>query len=602
MNAAKPFALTLCAGFLSACSPSLPNLQPAEKAVWLEQNWTESERKWFHHAPQGTATFPIPYEWFMALEQPDIEIFGDPGLLSDNAYLLRFGFIKSEAGGDNVAGLPVGFAVDRKFKDPVTGKPMNAIGLTCAACHTGHLNYKGTEIRIDGGPAVANVPRLFEVLVYSMVYTKKVPFRFDRFAHRVLGADYSAEKKEKLEAEFGEALKYLLHAAALDKKVAANSVEEGFARTDALTRIGNQVFGLSFKDENYHAVDAPVAFPHIWGAPWFDWVQYDGSIMQPMVRNAGEALGVAAAINLNGPKSNRFDSTVKVDTLYEIEKSLAGEKPPTDGKQFGGLWAPKWPEAILGPIDKVKAEQGKALYGQYCQQCHLPAPNTAEFWDDRYWSAPNAAGERYLRLLEVPITKIGTDPMQAKALADRKVNIEGMGLDTTVYVLNKNNGHCEPAQVKDGAAVPYGAALGAVVQEAARYYYDQNKIAPDDRERMNGHRPNCLDPSMQYKARPLDGIWATPPYLHNGSVPNLYALLSPASERPASFYLGNPEFDPVHVGYETGAFDNGFRLDTSVKGNSNRGHEFDEGSAQGVIGPRLSPEQRAALVEYLKTL
>lgn len=601
MNTTKPLASFLCVGFLSACSPSLPQLQTAGKVVWLEQNWTEAQRNWFHHASQGTSTLPVPYEWFMALEQPRVEIFGDPGLVSDESYLLRLGFIQSGKSAYNEGGLPVGFAVDKDFRDPVSGKRMQAIGLTCAACHTGHMNYKGTEIRIDGGPAVANVPRLFEVLVYSMVYTKKVPFRFDRFAHRVLGAGYSPEKKLELETEFAKVLATLLHAAALDKSVASGSVEEGFARLDALSRIGNQVFGLSFKDKNYHATLAPVAYPHIWGSPWFDWVQYDGSIMQPMVRNAGEALGTAAAINLNGPKQTRFDSTVKVDTLYEIEKSLAGDKPPTDGKQFTGLWAPKWPEAILGQIDRAKAEQGKTLYEKYCQECHMPAPNSAEFWQDQYWWPANTAGERYLRLREVPIAKIGTDPMQAKALADRTVDIEGMGLDTKVFV--KKESGCEELPVKDGAAVPYGAALGAVVQEAARYYYDQNKIPADQRERMNGNRPNCLDPSLQYKARPLDGIWATPPYLHNGSVPNLYALLSPASERPTSFYLGNQEFDPVHVGYETGAFDNGFRLDTTIKGNSNRGHEFDDGSAgQGVIGPKLTPEQRTALVEYLKTL
>ena len=42
---------------------------------------------------------------------------------------------------------------------------------------------------------------------------------------------------------------------------------------------------------NYASHSAPVHFPRIWNAPWFSWVQYDGSIMQPMVRNAGEALG-----------------------------------------------------------------------------------------------------------------------------------------------------------------------------------------------------------------------------------------------------------------------------------------------------------------------
>ncbi len=49
----------------------------------------------------------------------------------------------------------------------------------------------------------------------------------------------------------------------------------------------------------------------------------------------------------------------------------------------------------------------------------------------------------------------------------------------------------------------------------------------------------------KYKGRPLNGIWATAPYLHNGSVPNLDALLQPAAKRPASFSIGVRTFDPV---------------------------------------------------------
>jgi hypothetical protein len=75
--------------------PALPDRAPAKRAVWLDQNWTTEDRHWFHHASQGTATFPVPYDWFMALEQPGIHLFTQPGLLSDSAYLERFGFLPS---------------------------------------------------------------------------------------------------------------------------------------------------------------------------------------------------------------------------------------------------------------------------------------------------------------------------------------------------------------------------------------------------------------------------------------------------------------------------------------------------------------------------
>jgi hypothetical protein len=119
---------------------------------------------------------------------------------------------------------------------------------------------------------------------------------------------------------------------------------------------------------------------------------------------------------------------------------------------------------------------------------------------------------------------------------------------------------------------------------------------------MNGFCPDGVRAPLQYKARPLNGIWATPPYLHNGSVPNLYALLSPVVERPKTFYLGNRKYDPINVGYRTEDFPGGSKLDTSIRGNSNSGHEFNNGSGKGIIGPLLTPDERRALIEYLKTL
>ena len=54
-------------------------------------------------------------------------------------------------------------------------------------------------------------------------------------------------------------------------------------------------------------------------------------------------------------------------------------------------------------------------------------------------------------------------------------------------------------------------------------------------EGINGQRDAMV--RLGYKARPLNGIWATALYLHNGSVHKLYQLLSPAVERDARFHL-----------------------------------------------------------------
>src|ERR1700682_5587229 len=66
-----------------------------KKTVWLDQNVSKEKLSWFYHADQGTRTFGIPYEWFMALEQPTVPplIVASVGLLSDPAYLDRYGFI-----------------------------------------------------------------------------------------------------------------------------------------------------------------------------------------------------------------------------------------------------------------------------------------------------------------------------------------------------------------------------------------------------------------------------------------------------------------------------------------------------------------------------
>jgi hypothetical protein len=119
---------------------------------------------------------------------------------------------------------------------------------------------------------------------------------------------------------------------------------------------------------------------------------------------------------------------------------------------------------------------------------------------------------------------------------------------------------------------------------------------------MDGYRPNKIQASMVYKARPLNGVWATPPYLHNGSVPTIDALLSPVSERPKLFMTGGREYDPEKLGYRPDSIENGSVFDTSLRGNFNKGHEFGNEKHDGVIGPALRPEEKKALIEFIKTL
>jgi hypothetical protein len=567
------------------------------KPVWLDQQWTPQQRDWFHHADQGTQTFGIPYEWFIALEQPALSL-SSPGLFSDTAYLDRYGFIPAWADPGSTD-LPIGFAHGGRVEEvsgetllnPQTKKPMTSLGLTCAACHTGRFTYQGKTVLVDGGPALTNIQKFQQTIGLSIIYTRLVPGRFSRFADRVLGPGASDDAKAKLHAQFMDVYKQVTDVHNLENSAKAHTIEEGFARLDALTRIGNTVFALDIDHhENFLGYSAPVHYPRIWNVSWFEWVQYNGSIQQPMTRNAGEALGVRATVNFPVAKDQLPTSSVQVDTIYELEHQLAGPEPPTVHNHFTGLASPKWPEEILAPIDTQLAAKGAALYKSHCQGCHLPATSDPAFWSAPQWLPANEAGERYLNLNMIEISHVGTDSAQASDMAQRNVAIPA-----TLGIKDKDGN----VVTTDG----FGDALRQLVTAVVNRWYDVHNTPPAQREKMNGFRPDGVRAPLAYKARPLNGIWATPPYLHNGSVPNIYALLSPVSERPATFYLGSREYDPVHVGYQTaGDFCGAFKFDTSLRGNNNSGHEFNNGSGQGIIGPLLAPEDRLAIIEFLKSM
>ena len=599
---------TTVATRVSAVTPKVPAYTPPARTVWLDQGWGQTERDWYHHVSQGTDTIPIPYDWFMAMERPEPSI-GSPGLFSDSAYLDRFGFIPAPRSATNPGGLPVGFARTAAV-DPTNGKNFDQLGFTCAACHTGRFEYGGTTVLVDGGPAMTDVNKFRIALGFALGLTKLDLPRFSRFAARVLGPGRTVRQTLALKREL-DTLVIEGFKLAIAEPGKRDNVEEGYGRLDALNRIGNEVFATQMKDKrNYVPLSAPVAYPHIWDTHWFDWVQYNSSIEQPMVRNAGEAMGVRALVSYDGRVTPLFTSTIPIDRLHEIENMLAGREQPTTAKRFTGLRSPDWPENILPRIDRGLAAQGAALYEQRCASCHLPATNTDAFWSSPGWLPANAAGQRYLRLPVIPVDVIGTDPAQAVDMKNRVVRAP----------LAWGFGNLVRREGTSGV-YPFGPALGDAVEKVVYRWYDDHRISAADREKMNGYRPNGIRDTIRgpngpvpgYKARPLNGVWATAPYLHNGAVPTLYDLLSPYAERPKSFWLGNRQFDPVKVGYVTTPLNGGFQLiavdarGRTVRGNGNGGHLFETPAPgqvprAGTIGPTLARGERAALVEYLKTL
>lgn len=110
-----------------------------------------------------------------------------------------------------------------------------------------------------------------------------------------------------------------------------------------------------------------------------------------------------------------------------------------------------------------------------------------------------------------------------------------------------------------------------------------------------------------YQAPPLDGVWATAPYLHNGSVPTLYHVLN-SKARPKlftrSYRTGEADYDKQNAGWKytelkasppdaASGYEKRKVYDTSKAGRSNAGHTY---------GDSLTDEQRRAVIEYLKQL
>lgn len=625
--------------------PKLPSIEWTDTKNVNPMGWPNENSDWFHFASQGTATLPIPYDWFLALEAPKSRplwaIIGKRAPLFIEDVIYRHGFIKPNDSPYNPDKLPIGFTKTPSVYFEGINRNADAVGFTCAACHTGQFTYDGTRYIVDGGPAVTDLGQLSKSVGAALGQTELsakfglLDGRFDRFAARVLGDNYNVISRSRLKAELSATLD------ALKDRVDVIKVTEGFTRNDALNRIGNQVFSHDMdRQSNYTAISAPVTYPHIWTTSWFDWVQYDGSIMQPLIRNSGQALGVKSYLNTTAPDTERFASTVNMDNLVRIENWLGGTHPLENGNKFNGLQSPKWP-STLPEINLELKNKGEGLYYKHCAGCHLPATNSANFWKENYWqpikyytpnNEPSQTDKAYLKLKIISLEDIGTDPSQANVLKKRRVDSTGLNLNTQVCTpveVDGNRTHkLKYVPLDDSASGNFGLQLGAVVQRTNQQWFKQNYTAQNTQVEMEGGRPNCLQVGKGYKARPLNGVWATAPFLHNGSVASIHDLLTPASERPTFVELGSAAFDPVKLGlaqsdkivelnnstkgHEEARFRDDysakgyFILDTRQMGNHNTGHSFEgehKGYAKkGVVGPALSEEEKMALIEYLKSL
>jgi hypothetical protein len=560
--------VSLASAILLSCAcvllptPTAAQTPSDQSVIYLNQAWSQGDRDWYYHFSQGSAV--LSYDISLNLEVAD----GQELFLS-NANSERYGLITQPRGPYNPDGLPIGIS-KTTVATPIDGWAAgDYTGLTCAACHETQLNYKGKQIRIDGGPAnTFDVQAYIQALNAALRATLTDAAKFDRLAARLGAAspEAKARLRERFERQAAVTYEYATRSA-------ATFWPWGPARLDALSMINNRVTAnLPGIPENTSTPIAPVKPPFLWNAPQGLWTQWPAIIQDPLARNLTETMGVYMPINLRAkiPADGLFESNAAIPELDRVENQLARLAPPS------------WPEEVFGKIDRERAKSGKALFVELCAGCH-------NAWPYR-WTEPNKYGKRFVLVGLVPQSYVGTDHTQAEAVRP--------------FAVTGQLSNDLPSELRGKDAVPMEAFKQSIVRAVLERAVAKLKLTPAELLDVNGYRelPQPPAPDRVYKAAPRDGVWATPPFLHNGSVPNLYEVLVPANERSKKFCVGR-EFDPIKVGLDTTCGPGTFVLDTSLLGNSNAGHSFQDGPrGNGVIGPLLTNDQRWALVEYLKSI
>jgi mono/diheme cytochrome c family protein len=579
----------------------------AAAVTYAEQGWWPADRNTFYTTSQGSRM--MPYAWFKALRRLDV----DQSFAADK--LQRYGYLPNDPSPDgNPEGLPVGFVID--------GTAASAyLGMTCAACHTGQLEYRQNGVtralRLDGAPANVDFQEFLTDLLAASRATLTQPDRFDAFVREVVGPGYTSAKATQVKDDFGKWVAQF--GEFMDKSLPATS-PWGPGRLDAFGMIFNRVVARDLGVvDNFKTADAPVSYPFLWNASRQDRTQWNGGVpnglyIHALGRNTGEVFGVFADFaprrlvpptKVSPAVIDYTKNSVRFDGLQTLEEKIAVLRPPP------------WPRDLFG-LDDSLAALGKPLFEAHCSGCHAVQASV---------DVPGA--------WRTPVLAVGTDPkmalnsarmsdaglltgalMPSPAIGARIGNPAKAGDMLANTVVGTLLAEAVVPPVPPPAKLAQSGVFRALRKDLADLpgenldaLLDPKLSARAKAEAMikvrafinaklsNLFRPPPAIAGAAYESRVLNGIWATAPYLHNGSVPNLWELLKPAKDRRTSFMVGSRVFDPKNVGYDTdqSPFKNGrFVADpANANGNGNGGHEY---------GTALTDEQRWAIIEYLKTL
>jgi hypothetical protein len=404
----------------------------------------------------------------------------------------------------------------------------------------------------------------------------------------------------------------------------------GFGRLDAFGHIFNKVLlRVKAPEQVKNPSDAPVSYPFLWNIHQQNKLQWNGIApnlrigptfdLGALGRNVGEVIGVFADLQIVpfGPAIAGYNSSAQVDNLIQLEQQIAMLKPPS------------WPD-IFPAIDADKWEAGKRIFDKPggCVSCHstlasndLTTPVEVEMTrligpkaiKTDPWMACNAyTYEAQTGRLRFTPKKFF--PFSGRPFGETGSVAEMLGATVAGALWNNRDdvisaAHQSIQQATIQSMNLFDPKRGPALLDPANIDLEFLRPVhdPDKAERLK----RCLSEgseTLAYKGRPLNGIWASPPFLHNGSVPTLYDLLLPPDQRPQSFAVGTREFDPEKVGYVTNdsplvtdkvKAENSFVFNTrdaigSIPGNANSGHDYGNAS--------LTDNDRRALVEYLKAV
>lgn len=567
--------------------------------VELAQGWSPDIRNGFWFTSQGSRI--MPYNWFAWLEQPNSE-----DLFRNTEHMEMLRYLPVDSSLSNPAGLPIGFV-----KDVDNKSNQSFVGMTCAACHTTQIDYKNTKMLVEGAPTIANFVLFFNRLVDAIEQTYNDKAKFGRFADKVLGATHSSEQAVALRAQ----LKTLAKQTA--DRQAVNSLPKGFpkdftsyGRLDAFGNIQNAGTAFALNDlSNKNSPTGPVSYPFLWGTHQSDVVQWTASapntpVIGPLARNAGEVVGVFGELSME--ESPWYARLFGLDVQYRSSLDMEGLGKLESWVKT--LKSPQWPSKHLPAINMQKAAAGFIIYADKCAKCHQVIKREDE-------------AKHYIAK-KIEVTDIGTDPVttwNASRLMAKSLILESTKQD----ILLGDVFEAEAAAI----SVPVNGVIGLLLENPAKALkaglmpmrtsmqgaksWSENSLEELVKEhikarhdlRKNKRRSGIkakdkMDlEGLVYKARPLNGIWATAPYLHNGSVANLWEIMQKPKDRSNSFWVGSREFDPINVGYVTNEGLSEFKVNginnKVMPGNSNSGH---------IYGTSLTDTEKWQVVEYMKTL